>query len=163
MTRLFKKREYLFAADAGIVLQKVLDRMPLLRKSISASTGTRVPTNTGVPPRISGSEWTICFGSITPRRIPRGEGVRDRVESFRPYPRCQTPEKVERGAPRRTLPPCVTNHDPSRGGSHPQRYESLVQRSVHDAEHSAGAAVRHRCGCQEFRLPTPLECPMVST
>src|SRR4051812_14226235 len=42
---------------------------PPSRKSIRASTGTRVPTKTGVPPRISGSVWTICFGSMTADRI----------------------------------------------------------------------------------------------
>src|SRR5216684_8609916 len=32
VTRLFQKREYLFAADTGIVLQKVLDRIAALEK-----------------------------------------------------------------------------------------------------------------------------------
>jgi hypothetical protein len=41
----------------------ILDGIATLQE-VEQRLDRHVPTNTGVPPRISGSEWTICFGSM---------------------------------------------------------------------------------------------------
>lgn len=40
------------------IVEELFQRVPTLDVAMSAWTGTRVPTNTGVLPRMPGSEWT---------------------------------------------------------------------------------------------------------
>ena len=50
----------LFAAHAGEVIEEYVEWIHPPRDSRGGHEWARVPTNTGVPPRISGSLWTTC-------------------------------------------------------------------------------------------------------
>jgi len=52
--RLLKKADRLLAPDSRKVFEKLVEGIPASSESSSARTGTRVPTKTGVPERISG-------------------------------------------------------------------------------------------------------------
>ena len=93
--RLFEEGNYLFTRDSGESVQKLVDGLPPSKYSMSVCTGTRVPQNTGVPPRMSGLEvMSGCFVAA----ITNPVGGRDSIPADKrmQFHRC--------GEPRKTLP-----------------------------------------------------------
>ena len=51
----FQRRNRLLAAHGWKAVEELVQRIPGLEMIVKRFSGTRVPTNTGVPPSISGS------------------------------------------------------------------------------------------------------------
>jgi len=60
----FNDGDDLRAFDRGEAFQEIFNGFASFEASIRFCKGTRVPTKTGVPPMISGSEWTMPFKSF---------------------------------------------------------------------------------------------------
>ena len=57
----FQCRYGLLARDAREIVEELVETVIPFEVTIRFRNGTRVPTKTGVPPRISGSLWTTDF------------------------------------------------------------------------------------------------------